>query len=35
VLEQESAETWGERVLVHDAQNHRGHLPLADTIAHP
>jgi hypothetical protein len=35
VLEQESAEVWAERVLVHDAQGHRGHLPLADTIAKP
>ncbi len=35
VLEQESADVWAERVLVHDAQNHRGHLPLADTIARP
>jgi hypothetical protein len=35
VLEQESAEMWAERILVHDAQGHRGHLPLADTIAKP
>lgn len=35
VLEQEAAEAWAERILVHDAQGRRGHLPLADTIARP
>lgn len=35
VLEQESLEVWAERILVHDADGHRGHLPLADTIAKP
>lgn len=35
VLEQESAAVWAERILVHDAEGHRGHLPLADTIAKP
>lgn len=35
LLEQESAEVWAERILVHDAQGRRGHLPLADTIAKP
>jgi hypothetical protein len=35
VLEQETAAVWAERILVHDAQGHRGHLPLADTIAKP
>jgi len=35
VLEQESTEVWAERILVHDTQGHRGHLPLADTIARP
>lgn len=35
VLEQESPEVWAERILVHDAQGNRGHLPLADTLAKP
>lgn len=35
LLEQESAEVWAGRILVHDAHGHRGHLPLADTIAKP
>lgn len=35
VLEQESTDVWAERILVHDAQGNRGHLPVADTIAKP
>jgi hypothetical protein len=35
VLEQESTQVWAERILVHDQQGRRGHLPLADTIAKP
>lgn len=35
VLEQESTQVWAERILVHDQQGRRGHLPLADTIARP
>lgn len=35
VLEQESPEVWADRILVHDGEGHRGHLPLADTIARP
>ena len=35
VLEQESSTAWAERILVHDQAGHRGHLPLADTIAQP
>ena len=35
VLEQESSTAWAERILVHDENGHRGHLPLADTIAQP
>lgn len=35
VLEQESTQVWADRILVHDQQGHRGHLPLADTIAKP
>ncbi len=35
VLEQESAQRWAERILVHAADGRRGHLPVADTIAKP
>ena len=35
VLEQETAEVWAERILVHDGEGRRGHLPVADTIARP